>query len=178
MSETPAKFKIDPDGTIEVTGSEEFVSKMLQEHKELFLTRINTSIKKGPEKVELKPTDEKTRRRRASQPIEAVDIDLSAGDSYHSLIDFYNEKKPKSFIEKTTLFTYYLKENKSIDEITPSHLITCYRAVGSILPKNLPQTILDAKQKGLMTGDSGTALAKISNIGINLIEHELPRTKK
>lgn len=180
MSEAPVKIKINPkEGTIEVEGPEEFVLKLLQEHPELFNTGTRASPKKETKKDKPEPTDEKTKRRRTTTPtIEAIDIDLSAGDSYPSLKDFYDEKKPISYLEKTTLFTYYLTEHKNIEKITPGHLITCYRASGSTLPKNIPQTILDAKNtKSWMTADSSGSVAKISNLGINLVDHELPRTK-
>ena len=45
MSEVPAKIKIDKDGAIEVEGSEEFVFKILLEHRELFTTGRSDSPK-------------------------------------------------------------------------------------------------------------------------------------
>jgi hypothetical protein len=172
------KVKIDKNmGVIEVEGSETFVKEMIEKYSPLILT-----LDKKPDKP-LKPTepvkpDAGKRRKPSSTSIEAVEIDLSAGTDYPSLKDFYTTKNPGSFLEKTTLFTYYLKQYKNIEEATPGHLLTCYRSVGSELPKIIPQGILNAKQKGWLTADSSVFKAKIANIGINLIEHELPRKKK
>jgi len=182
MSEAPAKIRINQkEGTIEVEGSEEFVLKILQEHRELFISTKadkTTFPKKGRKLKKSESLEVRPKRKRQSPTIEAIDVDLSAGEGYPSLKDFYNEKKPKSFLEKTTLFTYYLTEYKGIDEVSPGHLLTCYRGVNSKLPKNIPQTILDAKNdKGWLTADSSSSVAKISNLGINLVEHELPRNK-
>jgi len=180
MSETTAKLKINSkEGIIEVEGSEKFIFQMLNEHKELFIPQ-KEKITPPKEDLEQEGEGDKIKRRKIPpETIEAIDVDLNAGVDYPDLKDFYNKKKPVSFIEKTTLFTYYLKEYKKIEEATPGHLLTCYRGVGSKLPKNIPQTILDAKNlKGWMTTDSGKNIAKISNLGINLVEQELPRKIK
>lgn len=179
MSNIVAKIKIDKNlGIIEVEGTEIFVKEMIEKYGTLILTSVkkpDIPPKAPPEQG--KPEGVK-RRKPATVSVEAVEIDLNSGANYSSLKDFYNTKQPESFIEKTTLFTYYLKQFKEIQEATPGHLLTCYRSVGSKLPKNIPQTILDAKQKGWLAPDSSVNSAKIGNIGINLIEHELPKRKE
>ncbi len=184
MSETPAKIYINlKEGIIEIEGSEEFVEKILNDHKYLFSDKTTTVTKSTSEKPKtikraVKTVKEsKARKKTVLESLTAIDLDLSGTDKYPTLKDFYLEKKPKSYMEKTCVFIYYIEENLGLTPVTPGHLLTCYRAVGSRIPAKLGQSILDSKYKGWVTAESGINGGSLSHIGTNLVELDLPRKK-
>ena len=63
----------------------------------------------------------------------------------------------------------------NLSEITVDHVFSCYKNIGVRLPQNLPQNLNDtaSSRYGFIEVDNGKYTVSI--LGINLIEHDLPR---
>jgi len=105
---TKAKINLK-EGTIELEGSESFVSKYLdlfkKEMKEtgFSLETETTDIEAG--------TQKKKRQRIGKKPrlVAAIALDLKEKGEKPSLRSLYKEKSPKTDMERVTVFAYYLK---------------------------------------------------------------------
>lgn len=93
---------------------------------------------------------------------------------------FYKEKDPRSDMERVTVLTYYAKEFRNISEISEAILGPLFNETGVRLPKNVGQAIRNAarKQYGYLESAGKAGFYRITNAGINLVMHQLPRTKK
>ena len=109
------------------------------------------------------------------QPQLIKDLDLSGKGVIKSLKDFVSEKKPATNIERTAVFIYYMQNILNLSEITVDHVFSCYKNIGVRLPQNLPQNLNDtaSSRYGFIEVDNGKYTVSI--LGINLIEHDLPR---
>lgn len=177
---TKAKINLK-EGTIELEGSEAFVTKYIEEFKEKLEnlkspdTSATTTQSIDTGKVGVK------RRKKGSgtiQNIAPIPLDLMGKNGKPSLKDFYKEKKPKTFMEKVAFFTYYLDKYMDIKEVQTGHIVSCCREVGTRIPINIPQTFYNIQQfHGWVKVDKGGEVASITTSGINLVEHDLPREK-
>jgi len=81
-------------------------------------------------------------------------------------------------LEKNVVFVYYLQNIVSVQGITPNHIYTCYKNVGSKVPTALRQSLLDtASLKGWLD-TSNLDEVKLATPGENYIEHDLQAKKK
>jgi hypothetical protein len=122
----------------------------------------------------VKATTKKAHRSKSGSDVAVVrDLDLKKDENGPSLRDFYGEKKPGSFVEHNTLFVFYLNRTKFIEDVTPSHVYTCYKEVGARIPGAFYQSLLDTSRKGWIdTRD--TAKIRVTTVGENFVEHDLP----
>jgi hypothetical protein len=131
---------------------------------------------KGPQR-----SPESKKKLRASSPISTapIPLDLKGGKNGPSLKDFYEKKAPTTNQEKITVFSYYITKYLAIPEILPGHIISCYNEVSEKKPLNIIQLFRDIKhRKGWIDTGEGSGSAKISIAGENLVEHDLPMSKK
>lgn len=94
-----------------------------------------------------------------------------------TLIDFVTEKQPKSNVQKTTVFVYYMQKILNISSITIDHIYTCYKELGVKVSENLDQNLRDCSSSkfGYIDYKSGTCSMTVR--GDNLVEHDLsPKT--
>jgi hypothetical protein len=124
-----------------------------------------------------KPARSKRSGRPASQLAVVKDLSLKKDGSTPSLRDFYAQKSPKTFSEQNAVFVYYLNRMKDIPGISPSHVFTCYKEVSARVPGAFYQSLVDtARIKGWIdTGD--TDHLRITTVGENFVEHDLPRNE-
>jgi hypothetical protein len=114
---TKAKINLK-EGIIELEGSEIFVTKQL----EIFSQKIqNLNVSKlskpdngnEPDSDNLQSalSDDKKRRRKNATPriVQPIALDLKQTEKRPSLKDFYKLKNPKTDMERTAVFAYYLK---------------------------------------------------------------------
>lgn len=129
----------------------------------------------GKEPVTEKKASKTKKRSTVKQPQLIKDLDLSGKDVGKSLKEFVSEKKPSTNIERTAVFIYYLQNILSISEITVDHVFSCYKDIGVRLPQNLPQNLNDtaSSRYGFIEVNNGNYTMSI--VGINLIEHDLPK---
>ena len=100
------------------------------------------------------------------------DLDLHPTDK-QSLKDFMAEKKPAKQWQQITLCVYYLCRVLEMTGITPHYVYTCLKDINAKVPKDLPQYIRTvANRKGHIDASNGDDL-KITQPGINYVEHEM-----
>lgn len=127
------------------------------------------------EAVAAKKTTKPKKKASAKQPQLIKDLDLSGKSVGMSLKDSVSEKKPSTNIERTAVFVYYMQNTLNIQEITMDHVFSCYKDIGARLPQNLSQNLNDtaSSRYGYIETDNGKYTMSI--IGINLIDHDLPK---
>lgn len=92
------------------------------------------------------------------------------------LRDFFNEKSPKSHLEKVTTFAYYLKTYKDTLEVSEEEIRPLYNEVGVRKPKHIGQALTDAKNKfGWLASGSKPKYYSITDAGDNLVKLDLPQ---
>jgi len=124
-----------------------------------------------------KATGKKTRRPKSGSDLVVIrDLSLKGEKDRVSLRDFYSQKKPGSFVEHNTLFTFYLNRLCDIDAVTPSHIYTCYADVGARKPGAFYQSLLDTSRKGWID-TSDTERIRVTVVGENFVEQDLPKVE-
>ena len=93
---------------------------------------------------------------------------------------FINKQLGKMY---TRLFIHsFIRKNKFNDtlEISEVELGPLFNETGAKLPKNVDQAIRNAarKQYGYLESTGKRGYYRITNAGINLVKHQLPRVKK
>lgn len=87
--------------------------------------------------------------------------------------DFFSTKNPRNNYQAIAVSTYYLDRILELANITPNHIFTCFKEVSRRTPANMPQSIRDtSSKKGWIQTEKGKV--EITNIGENIVEHELP----
>jgi hypothetical protein len=109
------------------------------------------------------------------QSVEPVVVDLK-GDGKPSLKEFFKEKKPKTSMEQLTVFAYYLSKFLNIKEMQLGHVVTCCQEVKTKIPANIRQQFKNTQHRyGWLDAGKRAEFASITTLGINLVEHDLPR---
>lgn len=101
------------------------------------------------------------------------DLDLRP-EGKQSLRDFYAGKNPGSQEKKVAVCVYYLHKLLELDGITSNHVFSCLKEVKARVPKDLPQIIRNAASRGGWVDSSDAKSIKITTLGENLVEHDLP----
>ena len=180
MSLTKAKINLK-DGTVELEGSEAFVSKYLDVFKqEMNVTRnpTNETVKDVEEKE--KPEIEKSKKKtvKSTQTVVPIPLDLKSGENKISLRDFYKQKKPDNQSESVIVFAYYLKEYLKLNKMEAGHVASCCKEVGIKVPTNITQMFYDIhRHNGWLNLGDGRKFAEINTSGENFVIHDLPRKK-
>jgi hypothetical protein len=180
---TKAKINLK-EGTIELEGSEAFVSKYLNEFKnEVYKAKVvpmsptkpESAIKEGDKRDYTKP---KRRTGKISQTVVPIPLDLKGKGDKPSLREFYKQKKPKLLSESVTVFAYYLKKHLNTEKMEAGHVVSCCKEVKIRVPKNIPQMFYDVnREKGWLNVGKGNKFAEINTAGENFVEYDLPRKK-
>ena len=172
---TKAKLNLK-DGTIELEGSEAFVTKYL----EIFRKEMKQfGFAEGEIKTQA-PAPKKRRRRTGKTPrlVAAISIDLKEKGEKPSLRNFYKEKSPKSDMERVTVFSYYLKTYLGINKAEAGHVVSCCKEVHCRIPADISQTFYNAQQHhAWLKVEKNGKFASITIQGENLVEKDLPRGK-
>jgi hypothetical protein len=165
------------EGTIELEGSEAFVTNYLEIfRKEMQELRLPTTAKVSEPKKKVK--EEKPRRvsRKAPTTIIPIPLDLKEKDDKPSLRKFFKEKAPKSYAEKVTVFAYYLKKYLKINRMEAGHVVSCCKEVQSKAPTEISQLFYDVQRhQGWLNISNGRNFAEINLSGENFVEYDLPR---
>jgi hypothetical protein len=181
MSTTKAKINLK-EGTIELEGSEAFVSR----HLEAFEKQIKTFTPSQPSEEDTKKgseekSSEKPSRKRTSripQTVAPIPLDLKAKDGKPALRDFFKEKNPTNQQENLTVYAYYLKKHLKINDMQVGHVVSCAKEVKRPVPTNIPSVFNNIQhRKGWLNVGSGGESAQIAIPGENYVEYDLPRKK-
>ena len=178
---TKAKINLK-EGTVELEGSEGFVTKQLEIFaKEMKGLRIETETKPEEGKSpETQTPEEKKRRRKGVIPrlVAAIALDLKQKGENPALKDFYKQKAPSTDMERVTVFAYYLKKYLSIDKIEAGHIVSCCKEVHCRIPSDIGQTFYNTQQHhAWLKVEQNGKFAAITIQGENLVEKDLPRKK-
>ena len=91
-----------------------------------------------------------------------------------SFREFIAVKRPVNLLEKCTVAVYYLSNVLELVDISVDHVFTAFKGAEWRLPNDLANTLQQAGTKGWLDTRKSTGL-KVTPIGENLIEHDLPR---
>ena len=176
---TKAKLNLK-EGTIELEGSEAFVTKYLEIfRKEMEEVKFPTTVtEKVSRKAKVKKPREIGRKKKAPVTFAPISLDLKQNENKPALRTFANEKIPTTYTEKLTVFAYYLKHHLNLEKMKAGHVVSCCKEIRSRVPKNITQMFYNIQQhKGwLDVGEKGE-YATITTQGENFVEYDLPRKK-
>ena len=131
---------------------------------------INTSYKQ----ITTVPVISKSRKRKPPTLQLINNIDLYGKNGAISLKEFVSKKRPKTNIENSTAFIYYLETIINIKPITINHIYTCYKIMGLRIPNNLQQNLSDISSKRYGYANRKDGDYSMTILGINFVEHDLP----
>jgi hypothetical protein len=184
---TKAKVNLK-ERTIELEGSEPFVSKYLEIFQQQLMTnapapdndptinQIDTlsQEKNGSSTSEKAPT--KKRVIKIPQSVAPTPIDLTAKDGNPSLKDFIKEKNPRNDMERIAVFAYFLKYYGKISDMKVGHVVSCFQEINQPVPTNIPQAFKNNQhRKGWLDTGVGAESAQITIKGENFVKFELPK---
>lgn len=94
-----------------------------------------------------------------------------------AFIDFAKEKQPTSQHQKGVVAVYYLSEVAGEDNVSVEMVNACFKAAAWRLPADSSNSLQVAasKEGWLDTGDMDAL--KVTSLGTNLVEHDLPKKK-
>ena len=179
------KLKIEISGSVlEIEGEESFVREIYQDYKER-IPQASTKAANNLDKYNADtPKNRKTKASRLKRVSEnkksfqiVENIDFSGKNGKEGLKNFYEKKSPKTALQKNTVFVFYLKKIKKINNVSPNHIYTCYKYVNQKLPSALHQSLYDTSNKKKLIDTKSTNNIGITVLGENLVEHELPSKK-
>jgi hypothetical protein len=104
------------------------------------------------------------------------DLNLKPKDKT-SLDEFIEKKKPTSYYEKCATLVYYLKNELCLPNVTENHVYSCFKHMKWRIPADLSNTLAyTASQYGWLD-TSNLQDVKVTTMGENLVEHDLPKKK-
>lgn len=184
-----ARIKIDiAAGILEVEGDEKFLKEIYEDFKSRVAIKANNSgtltkalkAANAPDEAREKASKSKGKPTSRKESYAFVkDLNLRGdGDEVVSLKAFFEDKRPSSAMEMTTVFVYYLCRIAAIDKVGLDHIYTCYKEVGKKVPAALRQNLLDtAHRKGTIDTSSLDAIT-VTTRGENMVELDLPAQDK
>lgn len=179
MSEKKARFRIKKgEVEIEYEGSTNDVNNR---YKEAFtwVKTVSLGPSRGSTKRRGKERAPKRERKKAPSVITPLPLDLKEKDGKPSLRALYKEKAPKNYMEKITVFAYYLKHHLNVNRMEAGHVVSCCKEVKIRVPRAIQQLFYDThKTYGWLNIEDGREFAVITTAGENLVEYDLPREKQ
>jgi hypothetical protein len=103
----------------------------------------------------------------------------SKSDRLPTLKEFFDEKRPTIATETVTVFGFYLEHYEKKSEFSEVDIGKAYFEARVRKPKVIAQALRDAKNvKGYLVEGSKKGSYRLSNIGENLVLHDLPSKTK
>ena len=145
------------EAEIEVEGDKDFVEKHIEE--------LKNELSKFSRKIPVEGGSVETIKKTNGE-LENI-----------SLAEFYKLKDPKDHNETTMVFAYWMIEKENKEEIRPKDIYKCYSKIGVPKPANIPDIMktLASGRKAYLIKTERRGFYKISTLGRDLIEKELPR---
>ena len=112
----------------------------------------------------------KTLNRKTTSKYQLIDLNLSDFEK-KSLKKLWDCKSRKTKIDQAVLITYWLKENKNIDEITPDYLFSILKILNESVAFDLSSALNNAKNtKQYLKYNKDSKAYKITQLGENYIK--------
>ena len=119
-----------------------------------------------------------TGRRRSRSPTLVKDLSLRPKGK-RGLVDFADEKRPKTHQQKQAVIVYWLRDEAGLQQgITVDHINTCYQAAGWKRPKNLENSVVVTSMRKAWLDTSDLSNITLTVPGEDLVSHELPAQDK
>lgn len=182
-----AKLKIDlRQGTIEVEGTQEFVSQIYADFKERLATTAPDVKLDDPQPTSNRSGEVKdqTERKRVSTPPKprtgglptlVKDLNLAARGTEPSLKDFCGRYAASSAKDWNLLFVYFLSKFGRATAVSQDHIYTCYKTVGIKPPAAFSQSMFDTANKKGWIDTKSLADIKLTIVGENYVDHDFPK---
>lgn len=95
-----------------------------------------------------------------------------------SLKEFYAGKMPQDNQAQVTVLIYYLQKVLGCTNITTNHIYSAFKDVGIRTPGDIGKIVRNtASRKGWVDSSDGADL-KVTTLGENFVEHDLPKAKE
>jgi len=175
---TVTKAKVNlKEGTIELEGSEAFVTKYLDAFRKEMGQIIPPPSETGEE--ETRGEGKKPKRiKKIPSTVAPISLDLKAKNGKPALRDFFKEKNPKNQMENLTVFAYYLKKHLNTNQMQLGHVVSCCKEAQCKVPTNITGMFYNIQhRKGWLDVGAGGESAQITTQGENYVEFDLPRQK-
>lgn len=165
------------EGTIELEGTEAFVTKYLDAFRKEIKLPFPSEAETGEK--ETKAEEKKPKRaRKIPSTVAPIPLDLKAKNGKPALRDFFKEKNPRNHMENLTVFAYYLKKHLNINQMLAGHVVSCCKEVQCKVPTNIPVMFYNIQHfKGWLDVGTGGESAQITTPGENFVEFDMPRQK-
>lgn len=143
---------------------------------ETAIPEINGAAGKTKKKAKRADSKKKSKTKGKSSLSMVKDLNLKPKGN-QSLDEFVDQKKPSSHYEKCAVSTYYLKHELGLSAISENHVFTCMKHMKWRIPADLSNTLAYTASRYGWLDTSDLQNIKITTMGENLVEHDLPRKK-
>jgi len=184
-----AKARIDiKSGIIELEGSEVFVTKYLEEFKNLVtatspkenLPEVKATPKQTEEKEIPKPEPKKRGRKpgkakaetekKTGKKVSSAQFDYTKTDTKPDLKSLYEEKKPKNHGEGIAVIAYYLKQYQKAKTFSVKDMEAAYKAIEITPPQHIGQVMYNNKELGYYEKTGKRSVWKLTEKGVSFVE--------
>lgn len=112
-----------------------------------------------------------------SKSIISMDKSLNLTPSgKQSAVQFGSEKAPRNALQKGVVAVYYLRHVLELEKVTVEGVFTFYKTLSWPVPTNLKNTLQQAGTHGYLDTSNSQDI-KLTALGENLVEHDLPANK-
>lgn len=94
-----------------------------------------------------------------------------------SAVQFATGKSPTNAMQKCVVAVYYLRDTIEMEKVTTQAVFTFFKHLGWPAPADLKNTLQQAGSAGWLDTADGQDI-KVTSLGDNLVEHELPAKAK
>lgn len=94
-----------------------------------------------------------------------------------SAAQFGAEKSPSNVIQKSVVAVYYLRDVLELEKVSVEGVFTFFKTLSWPVPADLKNTLQQAGTHGFLDTSDSQAI-KLTSLGENLVEHELPAKAK
>jgi len=113
-----------------------------------------------------------------SKSIISMDKSLNLSPSgKQSAVQFGGGKSPSNVIQKSVVAVYYLRHVLEIEKVTVEGVFTFFKTLSWRVPADLKNTLQQAGTHGFLDTSNNQDI-KLTSLGENLVEHELPAKTK
>ncbi len=115
------------------------------------------------------------RRASVASPTVSVIKDLNLRPAgKQSFREFAESKKPANHKERGVVAVYYLTRTLELTNVSVDHVHTCFKDANWRVPANLRNMLAQAASVNGWLDTSSSSDIRITTIGENLVEHDLP----